>query len=100
MLSALTTRRSAASLSVWLVVGAIAVLMALLIGTIAHTLKHVQPVRSKTPPLSAVVWGDLVFSSPGALAHWLKVRGVGYSVWAQRHPPADHVLKRQKHKTR
>jgi hypothetical protein len=28
-----------------------------------------------------------------AVSLWLRVRGVGYSVLAHRHPPADHVLK-------
>jgi hypothetical protein len=89
-------RRSALSLSLWLAIAAFALVMALLISTIAHTLQHVQPVRSKTPPVNAVVWGDRVFVGPGGLAHWLKVRGVGYSVWAHRHPPANHLLKRHK----
>ena len=100
-MTTLTMRRRTQSLSLGLVGAAFAVVMAVLIGAIAHTLKHVQPVHSKAPPVNAVVWGELVFSNPSALAHWLKVRGVGYSVWAQRHPPADHVLKRQKrHKPR
>ena len=94
-MSTLTMRRSALSLSVWLGIAAFAVVMAVLIGAIAHTLKHVQPVHSKQPPVNAVVWGELVFSNPSALAHWLRVRGVGYSVWAHRHPPADHVLKKR-----
>jgi hypothetical protein len=96
-MTALTIRRRGAlSLSLWLGVAAIALVMALLIAAIAHTLKHVQPVRAKKPPVSAVVWGDRVFVGPGVLGHWLKVRGVGYSVWAARHPPADHVLQREK----
>jgi hypothetical protein len=48
--------------------------------------------------VSAVVWGDRVFVGPGGLAHWLKVRGIGYSVWAERHPPANHLLQKQKAK--
>ena len=47
---------------------------------------------------SPVVWGDRVFLGPGGLARWLKARGVGYSVWAERHPPADRVLKRVAHR--
>ncbi len=94
-MSALVMRRSGFSLTVWLGVVGFALVLALLIGAIVRTMKHVQPVSSKKPPVSAVVWGDFVFSHPAGLAHWLKVRGVGYSVWAHRHPPADHLLKRQ-----
>ena len=95
-MSALAMRRRALSLSLWLGIGAFALVLALLIAAIAHTLQHVQPVRSNAPPVNAVVWGDRVFVGPGGLAHWLKVRGVGYSVWAHRHPPANHLLKRHK----
>ena|SRR6266704_6834229 len=88
--------RSGSSLALGVVLAVFAVLMALLIWTITHTLRHVQPVRSTKPPVSAVVWGDRVFVGPGSLAHWLKVRGVGYSVWSGRHPPANHLLQREK----
>jgi hypothetical protein len=89
-------RRNASSLPLWLGVAAFAVLMGLLVSAIAHTLRHVKPVRAQEPPVSAVVWGDRVFVGPGSLAHWLKVRGVGYSIWAERHPPANHLLQREK----
>jgi hypothetical protein len=46
--------------------------------------------------VSSVVWGDRVFVGPGSLGHWLKVRGVAYPVWAERHPPANHLLQREK----
>jgi hypothetical protein len=95
-MSALTIRRrSASSLPLVLGVVVIAVVMAVLVKSIAHTLKHVKPVKAKKPPVSAVVWGDRVFVGPGGLAHWLKVRGVGYSVWADRHPPANHLLQKK-----
>jgi len=99
-MTALAIRRTAISLSLWLGAAVFLLVLALLVASIARTLRHVQPVRSKAPPLSGVVWGDLVFSNPAGLAHWLKVRGVGYSVWANRHPPADHVLKVQRQKNR
>jgi len=93
-MSALAIRRGASSLSLWLAVAAFALVLALLIAAIAHTLQHVQPVRSKAPPVNAVVWGDRVFSTPTPLARWLKARGLSYSAWAHRHPPANHLLKR------
>jgi hypothetical protein len=99
-MTVLTMRRTAASLSLWLVAAVFVFVLALLIISIARTLRHVQPVRSTRPPVSAVVWGDRVFSNPAGLAHWLRFRGVGYSVWAHRHPPADHVLKVQRQKNR
>ena len=68
---------------------------AIIIG-IVNTMRKVQPVRATKPPVSAVAWGDRVFVGPGSLAHWLKVRGIGYSVWADRHPPANHLLQREK----
>src|SRR4051794_34034554 len=70
--------------------------LALLIGSIVHMMNNVKPVKSAGPPVSAVVWGDRVFAGPGGLSHWLKVRGIGYSVWATRHPPANHLLLKQK----
>jgi hypothetical protein len=94
----LAMRRPGVSLVVGLGIALGAVLMAILIGSIVHTMKHVKPVKSKVPPVSAVVWGDRVFVGPGGLAHWLKVRGIGYSVWAERHPPANHLLQKQKAK--
>jgi hypothetical protein len=30
------------------------------------------------------------------MRHWLKTRGVAYSVWADRHAPADRLLQREK----
>ena len=97
----MTMRRSGWSLALFLGVAVFAVLMALLIRSIAHTMRHVQPVRAKKPPVSVVVWGDRVFFGPGSLSHWLKVRGIGYSVWAERHPPANHLLQREKaHRTK
>ena len=95
-MTALTTPRSGFSLRFWLGAAVIAVAMSFLVVAIVRTLRHVQPVRSKKPPVSAVVWGDRVFFGPGSLSHWLKVRGIGYSVWAERHPPADNLLQREK----
>ena len=88
--------RRGSSLVIGFSLAIVGLLMALLIRTIVHTLRHVEPVRATVPPVSAVVWGDRVFVGPGSLGHWLKVRGVGYSVWAGRHPPANHLLQREK----
>jgi hypothetical protein len=97
-MTALTVRRKGLSLPVWLGLAGVAVIMALLIAAIVHTMKHVKPVKSEVPPVSAVVWGDRVFMRPNGLALWLKARGIGYTVWAQRHPPANHLLQKQKAK--
>jgi len=94
-MSALTIRRRGSSLPLLLGVAVIAAVMTVLVISIAHTLKHVKPVKAKKPPVSAVVWGDRVFFGPNSLAHWLKVRGIGYSVWAERHPPANHLLQKK-----
>ena len=93
---AFAVRRTASSLPVLLAGAAVLAVLGLLIGVIVHTLRHVKPVHAKQPPVSAVPWGDRVFVGPGSLAHWLKVRGVGYSVWAERHPPANNLLQREK----
>jgi hypothetical protein len=99
-MSVLTLRRGFSSM--WIVLGlaVFAAVMALLVSSIVKTLKHVKPVQSSKPPVSAVVWGDYVFSSPSPMAHWLKQHGVAYSVWAQRHPPANHLLKKKTRKAR
>jgi hypothetical protein len=92
----LTMRRTVGSLALWLGVGIFAVILAILVGTIVNTMRKVEPVRAKKPPVSAVPWGDRVFFGPGTLHHWLKVHGIAYSVWAERHPPADKLLQREK----
>jgi hypothetical protein len=53
-------------------------------------------VHATVPPVSAVPWGDRVFVGPVTLRRWLKYHGVAYSVWADRHPPADNLLQREK----
>lgn len=95
-MSVLTVRRSGISLIVGFGGAALVAVMVLLVGTIVNTMRDPQPVKSSAPPVSAVVWGDYVFSSPSPMAHWLKVHGVAYSVWAERHRPANHLLKKQK----
>jgi hypothetical protein len=88
-------RRLGRALGIALATAGLAALVALPVISIVKTLRHVQPVQAKAPPVSAVVWGDRVFSKPTPLAGWLRVRGVNYSVWATRHPPASRLLKRQ-----
>ena len=95
-MSVIAMRRNGSSLAIGLGLAIVGVLMAVLIRTIVHTLRNVEPVHATKPPVSSVVWGDRVFVGPGSLGHWLKVRGVGYSVWAKRHPPANHLLQREK----
>ena len=95
-MSALVAPRSRVPARIWLVLAILAVLFGGLIVAIVRTLRHVKPVRSEVPPVSAIVWGDRVFFGPGSMKHWLKVRGVAYSVWAERHPPADNLLQREK----
>lgn len=53
---------------------------------VAQTLRHARPVS--TQPASSVFWGSLYFNTRGDLSTWLRHRGVAYSVWARRHPPA------------
>jgi hypothetical protein len=97
-MTALVLRRSGMSLVVGFGGAALVAVMVLLVGTIANTMRNPKPVKASVPPVSAVVWGDYVFSSPPAMARWLRVHGVAYSVWADRHPPANHLLKKhQKH---
>jgi hypothetical protein len=54
---------------------------------VARTLQDATPVPA-TVAATSVIWADLVFPSRRPLAHWLHARGVAYSVWASRHPPA------------
>jgi hypothetical protein len=94
-MSAIAIRRSPSSFALGAGVAAIVVVMAILVTAIFRTMRHVKPVRATAPPISGVVWGDgIVFSQPPAMAHWLRVHGVAYSVWAERHPPASKLLKR------
>jgi len=95
VMSIWAVRRGARSLGFALAAGAVAVVLALPVASIVKTLRHVQPVRATKPPVSSVVWGDRVFLTPKPLAGWLRVRGVSYSAWAKRHPPANRVLKRE-----
>jgi hypothetical protein len=58
---------------------------------LGKTLHDVQPVRSDASARS-VVWANRVFLTREPLAHWLHVRGVGYRVWAERHPRAARAM--------
>lgn len=60
---------------------------------VARTLQTATPVPS-TVVATSVIWADRVFPARGALAHWLHRRGVAYSVWASRHPPAAARIKK------
>jgi len=97
-MTSVAPRRPGFSLLVGIGIAIGIVALALLIGSIVHTMKHVKPVKSEVPPVSAVVWGDRVFVGPRGLSQWLEVRGISYSVWAKRHPPANHLLQKQKAK--
>jgi hypothetical protein len=88
--------RSGSGLLIGFSLAVVGVVMVVLVGTIVRTLRHVEPVHSTVPPVAAVAWGDRVFVGPGTLHHWLKFHGVAYSVWAERHPPADKLLQREK----
>jgi hypothetical protein len=59
---------------------------------VVRTIADARPLGGPFVPPTAVVWGDRVFSSQPPLAVWLHRRGVAYSVWAERHPPASQVL--------
>ena len=87
-------KRGASSLAVGVGLAVVVAVMAVTVRSIVNTMRNVEPVRASTPPVSAVVWGDLVFSKPTPLAHWLRARGFSYSAWAHRHPPANRLLKR------
>jgi hypothetical protein len=97
-MSAVVLRRTVSSVFLWVVIAVFGVAIFLLVRSIVHTMRHVKPVKATQPPVSAVPWGDRVFLGPGSLTHWLKVHGVAYSVWAERHAPADHLLQKQKAK--
>ena len=60
---------------------------------VARTLQTATPVPSEVAA-AGVIWGDRVFPSRAPLAHWLRFRGVAYSVWASRHPPAAARIKK------
>jgi len=60
---------------------------------VARKLQDAQPVPSAVAA-AGVIWGDRVFASRAPLAHWLRRRGVAYSVWASRHPPAASRIKK------
>ena len=53
---------------------------------VVRTLSTARPIS--TPPASSVFWGSVYFNTARDLSHWLHRRGVAYSVWAHRHPPA------------
>jgi hypothetical protein len=59
----------------------------------AKTLADSAPVNSHLAA-SSVIWADRVFVSQHALAAWLHSRGVGYTVWASRHPFASARIKK------
>jgi hypothetical protein len=54
-------------------------------------LRDAAPVSSPARP-SAIVWGDRVFTSKGALASWLRAHGVDYGRWSSTHPAALRIV--------
>ena len=60
---------------------------------VARTMAHPPPPAASTGKPTGLVWGERVFTSRGTLGHWLHVRGVAYSVWSGRHPPAAKRLR-------
>jgi hypothetical protein len=100
MMSTIALRQRASRLGVALVALALSAALAVLVGSIVKTLEHVKPVRATKPPVSAVVWGTLVFQSPDGLNLWLRRHGVAYPTWARRHPPANRLLRTAQTKTR
>ena len=52
-------------------------------------------VKSDQPPPGepgALVWGDGLFTNALELQAWLRIRGVSYKTWAQRHPAGVKLL--------
>jgi hypothetical protein len=60
---------------------------------VAQKIHDVTPVRASDYSASAVVWGDRVFWSPKSFARWLRFHGASYTLWGQRHPHAQIVLR-------
>ncbi len=52
-------------------------------------------VQTQQPPPGrngALVWGDGLFTNALELEAWLRIRGVSYKAWAQRHPAGVKLL--------
>src|SRR3954469_23427424 len=88
-MTSVAMRRPGTSLAVGLGIAVGIVVLVVLVASIVRTMKHVKPVKSKTPPVSAVVWGDRVFVGPSGLSHWLKVRGLRFRGLAPPPPAGD-----------
>jgi hypothetical protein len=60
-------------------------LLAFVVMTGAERLAGTSPIKSPIQPTS-VFWANRIFATRADLAHWLRVRGASYQVWAFAHP--------------
>ena len=72
----------------WVLAGAI------LVGTAVFAFLPRGVKSDPTPPgrTGALVWGDGLFTNALELQAWLRIRGVSYKTWAQRHPAGVKLL--------
>ena len=67
---------------------AVAILWVLVARTMANP---PAPAASSVRP-TGIVWGGRVFIARKPFAHWLRFRGVAYSIWSGRHPHASKIF--------
>ena len=78
----------------WTVVLPWAITGAILVGTALYAF---VPTKIESNPAApgesgALVWGDGLFTNPLELQAWLRIRGVSYKEWAQKHPAGVKLL--------
>jgi len=78
----------------WTVLLPWAITGAILVGTALYAF---VPTKIESNPAApgesgALVWGDGRFTNPLELQAWLRIRGVTYKEWAQKHPAGVKLL--------
>ena len=78
----------------WTVVLPWAITGAILVGTALYAFVPTKIESNPEAPgeSGALVWGDGLFTNPLELQAWLRIRGVTYKEWAQKHPAGVKLL--------
>src|SRR5215203_2130795 len=78
----------------WTVLLPWAITGAILVGTALYAFVPTTINSNPAAPgeSGALVWGDGLFTNPLELQAWLRIRGVTYKEWAQKHPAGVKLL--------
>ena len=74
------------------VLGAIALIAIFVLATADDNPPQLDPRWRDYRSQMGITWSDNVFIDQRIAKYWLDARAYGYTVWAERHPPAARRL--------